>query len=74
MGQCLYVPNNEMVKRKVLQETHESKFFMHRGSTKMYQDLKPHYWWPYMKKEIANHMLKYDIYQQVKVEGSNGHN
>ena len=26
MGQRLYVPNNKMVKQKVLQETHESKF------------------------------------------------
>jgi len=74
MGQCVYVPNNEMVKRKVLQETHDSKFVMHPGSTKMYQDLKPHYWWPNMKREIADYVLKCDICQQVKVEGSNCHN
>jgi hypothetical protein len=74
MGQCVYVPNNEMVKRKVLQETHDSKFVMHPGSTKMYQDLKPHYWWPNMKREIADYVLKCGICQQVKVEESNCHN
>ena len=36
MGQRLYVPNNETVKRMVLQEAHESKFSIHPSSTKMY--------------------------------------
>lgn len=42
MGQHVYVPNNEMVKWKVLQTAHESKFTMHLGRNKMYQDLKPY--------------------------------
>jgi len=44
MGQQLYVPNNETVKRMVLQEAHESKFSIHSGSTKMYRDLKNLYY------------------------------
>jgi hypothetical protein len=44
MGQRLYVPNNETVKRMVLQEAHESKFSIHSGSTKMYRDLKHLYY------------------------------
>ena len=39
MGQRLYVPNDETIKRMVLQEAHESKFSIHPGSTKMYRDL-----------------------------------
>jgi hypothetical protein len=68
MGQRLYVPNDEIVKRMVLQEAHESKFSIHPGSTKMYRDLKHHYWWPKMKREIAEYVSKCGICQQVKVE------
>jgi hypothetical protein len=68
MGQRLYVPNDETVKRMVLQEAHKSKFSIHPGSTKMYRDLKHHYWWPNMKREIAEYVSKCGICQQVKVE------
>ena len=40
MGQRLYVPDDIIVKRMILQEAHESKFSIHPGSTKMYRDLK----------------------------------
>uniref|UniRef100_A0A6N2LEE9 Reverse transcriptase domain-containing protein n=1 Tax=Salix viminalis TaxID=40686 RepID=A0A6N2LEE9_SALVM len=68
MGQRLYVPNDETIKRMVLQEAHESKFSIHPGSTKMYRDLKLFYWWPNMKREIAEYVSKCGICQQVKVE------
>ena len=68
MGQRLYVANDETVKRMVLQEAHESKFSIHPGRTKMYRDLKHHYWWPNMKREIVEYMSKCRICQQVKVE------
>ena len=34
----------------------------------MYRDLKESYWWPNMKKEIAENVAKCAICQQVKVE------
>jgi hypothetical protein len=34
----------------------------------MYRDLKEYYWWPNMKKEIAEFMSNYEICQQVKIE------
>jgi hypothetical protein len=54
MGQRVYVHDNGNVKQKILQEAHESKFMMHLGSTKMYQDLKQHFWCPNMKREVVN--------------------
>jgi hypothetical protein len=57
-----------VVKQKVLQEAHESRFVMHPSSTKTYQDLKQHYRWANMKKEIVEHVSKCSIYQQVKLE------
>ena len=63
MGQRLYVPNDETVKRMVLEEAHESKISIHPSSTKMYRDLKHVYWWPNMKREIVEYVSKCGICQ-----------
>ena len=36
----------------------------------MYKDLKKHFWWDNMKKEVAEHVAKYMTCQQIKVEHS----
>jgi len=64
----MYMPDNKALKQKLLREAHESKFTVHPGSTKMYQDLKQYFWWPNMRKEVADYVAKYSICQQVKVE------
>ncbi|GFS33112.1 hypothetical protein Acr_00g0026380 [Actinidia rufa] len=64
----LCVPNIPEVKRQVLEETHNTKFTMHPGGTKMYRDLKEIFWWPGMKKEIAEFMSQCLSCQQVKAE------
>nr|GEX44090.1 putative reverse transcriptase domain-containing protein [Tanacetum cinerariifolium] len=40
----------------VMHESHKSKHSIHSGSDKMYQDLKPLYWWPNMKTDIASYI------------------
>jgi hypothetical protein len=52
----LVVPKNKDLKKKILDEAHLSKFSIHLGSTKMYHDLKPLYWWTRMKREIAQYV------------------
>ncbi|GJX25782.1 putative reverse transcriptase domain-containing protein [Tanacetum coccineum] len=37
----------------IMHKSHKSKYSIHPGSDKMYQDLKKLYWWPNMKAEIA---------------------
>nr|GEV09523.1 hypothetical protein [Tanacetum cinerariifolium] len=37
----------------VMHESHKSKYSIHPGLDKMYQDLKKLYWWPNMKPDIA---------------------
>ncbi|KAI5337770.1 hypothetical protein L3X38_017041 [Prunus dulcis] len=68
VGTRLYVPNDKALKREILEEAHGSAFAMHPGSTKMYHTLREHYWWPFMKKEIAKYVRKCLICQQVKAE------
>ena len=41
----LCVPYDKEVKKKLLFEAHNMVFTIHPGGTKMYQDLKQHYWW-----------------------------
>nr|GEW19894.1 hypothetical protein [Tanacetum cinerariifolium] len=40
----------------VMHESHKSKYSIYPGSNKMYQDLKPLYWWPNMKADIATYV------------------
>nr|GEY12009.1 putative reverse transcriptase domain-containing protein [Tanacetum cinerariifolium] len=37
----------------IMHESHKSKYSVHLGSDKMYQDMKKLYWWPNMKANIA---------------------
>jgi hypothetical protein len=62
----LVVPKNRDLKKKILDEAHLSKFSMHPGSTKMYHDLKPLYWWTRMKREIAKYVSECDTCQRIK--------
>ncbi|GJZ05279.1 putative reverse transcriptase domain-containing protein, partial [Tanacetum coccineum] len=39
----------------IMHESHKSKYSIHPGFDKMYQDLKKLYWWPNMKAEIATY-------------------
>nr|GFA73742.1 reverse transcriptase domain-containing protein [Tanacetum cinerariifolium] len=39
----------------IMHESHKSKYSVHPGSDKMYQDLKQLYWWHNMKADIATY-------------------
>ncbi|GKB95224.1 putative reverse transcriptase domain-containing protein, partial [Tanacetum coccineum] len=52
----------------VMHESHKSKYSIHSGSDKMYQDLKPLYWWPNMKAVIATYVSKCLTCAKVKAE------
>ncbi|GKA76878.1 putative reverse transcriptase domain-containing protein [Tanacetum coccineum] len=52
----------------IMHESHNSKYSMHPGSDKMYQDMKKLYWWPNMKANIATYVSKYTTCAKVKAE------
>ena len=60
------VPKDRELRNQILDEAHSSKLSIHPGSSKMYQDLKTHFWWTKMKKEIAAYVVRCDNYSRVK--------
>ncbi|GKA29686.1 putative reverse transcriptase domain-containing protein [Tanacetum coccineum] len=40
----------------IMYESHKSKYSIHQGSEKMYQDMKKLYWWPNMKANISTYV------------------
>nr|GEW88412.1 putative reverse transcriptase domain-containing protein [Tanacetum cinerariifolium] len=43
------------VRTLIMDEAHKSKYSVHPGANKMYYDLRNRYWWPGMKKDIAEY-------------------
>nr|GFB46822.1 reverse transcriptase domain-containing protein [Tanacetum cinerariifolium] len=46
------------IRDMIMHESHKSKYSIHSGSDKMYQDLKKLYWWSKMKAYIATFVSK----------------
>ncbi|GJV17098.1 putative reverse transcriptase domain-containing protein [Tanacetum coccineum] len=45
------------VRDLIMHESYKSKYSIHPGSNKMYQDLKKLYWWPNIKAEVGDVQL-----------------
>jgi hypothetical protein len=63
---CIVVPKNDEIHQQILDEAHLSRYSIHPRSTKMYHDLKQHYWWTKMKIEIARYVARCDTCRRVK--------
>ncbi|GKC28354.1 putative reverse transcriptase domain-containing protein [Tanacetum coccineum] len=59
---------NKPLRIVIMQESHKSKYSIHQGSDKMFQDMKKLYWWPNMKADIATYVRKYLTCAKVKAE------
>ncbi|XP_058762909.1 uncharacterized protein LOC131636300 [Vicia villosa] len=62
------VPDNDELRKAILEESHWSKLSIHPGATKMYQDLKKLFWWSGMKRNIAQFVYACLTCQKSKVE------
>nr|GEU96112.1 putative reverse transcriptase domain-containing protein [Tanacetum cinerariifolium] len=54
----VWLPRFNELRVLVMHDSHKSKYSIHPGSDKMYQDLKPLYWWPNMKADIATYTIQ----------------
>nr|GEW79194.1 hypothetical protein [Tanacetum cinerariifolium] len=52
----------------IMHESYKSKYFIHLGSEKMYQDMKKLDWWPNMKADIVTYVSKCLACPKVKAE------
>ncbi|GKA92869.1 reverse transcriptase domain-containing protein [Tanacetum coccineum] len=64
----IWVPLKGEVRTLIMDEAHKSKYFVHPGADKMYYDLRDRYWWPGMKKDIAEYVSKCLTCLKVKAE------
>jgi hypothetical protein len=64
----LVVPKREALKKRILDEAHTSRYSIHRGSTKMYHDLRQQFWWTRMKREAARYVSECDTCRKVKAD------
>ncbi|GKC75267.1 putative reverse transcriptase domain-containing protein [Tanacetum coccineum] len=64
----IWVPLKGEVRTLIMDEAHKSKYSVHPGADKMYYDLRDRYWWPGMKKDIAEYVSKCLTCLKVKAE------
>ncbi|GJR66541.1 putative reverse transcriptase domain-containing protein [Tanacetum coccineum] len=63
-----WIPCRGNLRELIMHESYKSKYLVHLGSDKMYQDLKKLYWWPNMKVKISTYVSKCLTCAKVKAE------
>ncbi|GJU35492.1 putative reverse transcriptase domain-containing protein [Tanacetum coccineum] len=63
-----WIPCYGDLRSVIMHESHKSKYSIHPGSEKMYQDYEELYWWPNMKADIATYVSKCLTCARVKAE------
>ncbi|KAI3792250.1 hypothetical protein L2E82_06124 [Cichorium intybus] len=77
----VWVPRHGEARQILLEDAHCTRYTVHPGSTRMYHNLKPYYWWPGMKRDVghfvencltclqvkANHQKPYGAVQPLTV-------
>ena len=62
------VPQLTDLREEILREFYCSRFVVHPGGTKMYQDLRCQYYWSGMKRHVGDFIRRCLMCQRVKAE------
>ncbi|GJZ91964.1 putative reverse transcriptase domain-containing protein [Tanacetum coccineum] len=49
----IWIPSVGGIRKLIMDEAHTTRYSVHPGADKMYYDLRDLYWWPGMKRDIA---------------------
>ncbi|GKE73276.1 putative reverse transcriptase domain-containing protein [Tanacetum coccineum] len=63
-----WLPCYSDLRTVIMHKSYKSKYSIHPGSDKMYQDMKKLYWWPNIKANIATNVRKCLTCAKVKAE------
>ncbi|GKC24625.1 putative reverse transcriptase domain-containing protein [Tanacetum coccineum] len=64
----IWIPLVGGVRKLIMDEAHTSRYSIHPGADKMYHDLRDLYWWPGMKRDIAEYVSKCLTCSMIKAE------
>ncbi|GKA03431.1 putative reverse transcriptase domain-containing protein [Tanacetum coccineum] len=62
------IPSVGGIRRLIMDEAHTSNYSVHPGADKMYYNLRDLYWWPGMKKDIAEYVSKCLTCSKIKAK------
>jgi hypothetical protein len=63
----LVIPDDPILKDKILRHCHDAIYAGHLGRTKTYDLVTRHYWWPGVRKYVAHHCRTCDSCQRVRI-------
>ncbi|GJT12861.1 putative reverse transcriptase domain-containing protein [Tanacetum coccineum] len=61
----IWIPSVGGVRKLIMDEAHTSRYSVHPDADKMYYDLRDLYWWPVMKRDIADQLIGPEIVQET---------
>nr|GEZ14544.1 putative reverse transcriptase domain-containing protein [Tanacetum cinerariifolium] len=64
----VWIPSVGGIRKLIMDEAHTSSYSVHPGADKMYYDLRDLYWWPGMKRDIAEYVSKCLTCFKIKAE------
>ncbi|GJT58011.1 putative reverse transcriptase domain-containing protein [Tanacetum coccineum] len=64
----IWIPAVGGIRKLIMDEAHTSRYSVHPGADKMYYDLRDLYWWPGMKRDIAEYVSKCLTCSKIKAE------
>ncbi|GJR04098.1 putative reverse transcriptase domain-containing protein [Tanacetum coccineum] len=64
----IWIPSVGGVRKLIMDEAHTSRYSIHPGADKMYYDLRDLYWWPGMKRDVAEYVSRCLTCSKIKAE------
>ncbi|GJR40083.1 putative reverse transcriptase domain-containing protein [Tanacetum coccineum] len=64
----IWIPSVGGVRKLIMDEAHTSRYSIHPGADKMYHDLRDLYWWPGMKRDVAEYISRCLTCSKIKAE------